>query len=335
MNGSNTLHNRGEQPRQAPELPPMHFAEIALDHLHLPPDLFDGRTPHEQTSPYANAFPLIVCATGATSFTVIDGCKRLLRMQRSGQVTAPCGILDTGIDSTRLGLLRIMLNKGRQLHLREKICFAGWLENNIAPDHAIEVCAGMGIAASERNVLKHLLSSGESAINAVSDGRIHIQSVEDFVVLSGEDRKAFLDTFGRLRLSVQMQRELLQWLPEIAVAENTTIGELLKRDTVCRILEDARINDPQKIQHIRELVHSWRFPRLHAARAEWESLAGSVNPDPRKIGFECSPAFEKDQLSIRIRLTDAGDAEALFSKLGQVPRHMWERLIYPCGPKNS
>jgi ribosome maturation protein Sdo1 len=132
-----------------------------------------------------------------------------------------------------------------------------------------------------------------------------------------------------VNFTCQQQRELVEWLPEIAFAEEKSICALLKESQISEILQNQSINQPQKAQKIRDLIFEKRFPDLVALKQKWSYMVNKVNPDQRRIRFNVSEAFEKNRLEIRITLDEAEKATELISKLGSISKDTWERLIYP------
>jgi adenylate cyclase class IV len=144
-----------------------------------------------------------------------------------------------------------------------------------------------------------------------------------------EDCDACLDLFSRVNLSRQQQRELVEWLPEIAFAEAKTICALLNESQIKEILENESVNQPQKAQKIRDLIFKKRFPDLAALKQKWSVMVNKVNPDQARIHFNVPEAFEKNRLEVKIILDEAQKAVELIAKLGSICKETWEKLIYP------
>jgi hypothetical protein len=183
--------------------------------------------------------------------------------------------------------------------------------------------------------LKPLASCSEDIIDAVAEGRINIRNAEDFSLLEKQDRTAFLETFKDLALSQQAQRELLEWLPEIAFSRNISVSDLLKSKEMYDILENKTLNAPQKIEGVRDIAHSWKFPAFGGALKTWKQTASTTaravleNEPSSQVVFLPSLAFEKNRLDIRISIAHAGAAKEIFERLSRVPQSTWAHLIYP------
>lgn len=92
---------------------------------------------------------------------------------------------------------------------------------------------------------------------------------------------------------------------------------------------------PQKIEAVRALLHSWKYPLYDKALKKWKKLAAATsrsvleNEPSSKVVFVPSPAFEMNKLEIRITINHAPAAKEIFQKLSDVPQSTWSQLIYP------
>jgi len=187
----------------------------------------------------------------------------------------------------------------------------------------------MGMSDQEKATLAPLMSAGKPMIEAVAGGKLHPGVLTMFLLLSPSDRSAFLKTFSAAQLSFQTQREFLEWLSEIAYSESVSVGSILKDKKILDILNNKKLNWPQRIPRIRDILYHRRFPRLATLEKKWKKLATHSNPMLSNVQFSPSPAFEKNKLEIRINLTEPETATEIFTKLAQVPQETWKNLIYP------
>jgi hypothetical protein len=163
----------------------------------------------------------------------------------------------------------------------------------------------------------------------VLDARIHGCNVTDFKNLPENDRAVFLTTFHGLGLSLQTEREFIVWISEILCAEKTSLAEFPRLKDIEALCNDTAINSPQKIQKIRSLLHSLRFPRYDAALKNWNKLARDVNPDPSKVTLSADPYFEKNRVEVRVSVSNPGEASDVFKKLSGVSPEQWSKLVTP------
>jgi hypothetical protein len=100
-------------------------------------------------------------------------------------------------------------------------------------------------------------------------------------------------------------------------------------------MSDTTLNSPQKIEAIRNLLFSEKFPGYNEVLKKWKKLATTTantvlaNEPSSKVAFIPNPAFEKNNLELRISIAHAKAAKELFTRLSEIPQDTWSRLIYP------
>lgn len=303
------------------------FSNLLLEQIELPDFLFDSSLciPDQ----YSEVLPPIIVLKKRTGYVIIDGCKRYLLLRKKGINKFTFGIIDLPLDSFQSGMLRINFNRGRNLHLREKIKIIGWLKDNCDSDKYKCYVADLGISDRERSELERLIDSPAYVLDAIDNGYVDPGVASDLESLDSAYRQSFLQMFSIVPFSRQQQRELLEWLPEIAYAASIAIGDILGSDELISILKNDKINLPQKAQKIRDYIFKRRFPHLVEVKKRWSDIANKTNPDTSMIHFAASEAFEKKRLEVRITLTDAEKANLLFEKLSLISKDTWANLIYP------
>ncbi|MCU0608242.1 MAG: hypothetical protein MUF22_00545 [Chitinispirillaceae bacterium] len=179
------------------------------------------------------------------------------------------------------------------------------------------------------NNSKQLEGCSAEIVDAVTNGILDAALAPDMGYLTEENRAGLLSLFSKLAFSRQAQRELIEWLPEIAFIEKTRVAAILASVPFTEILNHTKLNPPQKIARIHKLAHERRYPLLSKIKKSWEEQARLVNPDPSRVSFHASPFFEKRDLEIRIRVSSAESATALMQKMGSLSAEAWEKLIDP------
>ncbi|MBN1760390.1 MAG: hypothetical protein JW863_18825 [Chitinispirillaceae bacterium] len=303
------------------------FCTLPLEMLDLPARLFDPRDVHD-TDEVPLPSPLTVYKSG-NRYTVLDGCKRLILAQRADTRELGCMLLRPSPKITHAALLRISLNSSRPLRFFEKLLFITWLSEHYDERDFRSACTGLPMENRECFEFVRLASCDKEIIDAVYDGVLELSLGPELQRLEGDDRSAVLSFFRSYPFSRQMQRELLDWLPELAFREHCPIDAILTAPELSAITGDSRLNGPQKIGHLRDSLFNRRFPTLAGAKRQWKEVAGRVNPDPRRVQFKPAEAFEKNLLDMRITISTPEEAHTIFSKLADLDANEWNRLIYP------
>ncbi len=304
----------------------LRVATVAAESLHFPAGLYAENAPLPDFTAADFAAPIVVLREKTGRLVVIDGHKRLRLLRQRGYSTITCMLSDISVAEKDLGPLRVAFNSRRLFHIREKLALAVWSLR--FPELSTAALAPV-VTPKQRGMLLALASANEQVIDAIAAGALHIEVVADFLRLDTYDQRCFLDAFSRLRLSVQMQRQLLEWLPEIAARDKKTIRGLLGGDAVSGVLNDKRINDPQRIQKIRDIVYLWRFPALAQTERSWKSQATALNPAPSRVSIAHAPFFERNGARITILCLDENETVSILAQLASRPPNAWKELIAP------
>ena len=260
---------------------------------------------------------------------MVDGCKRISKAIAAGQDRLLCGIIDRAFDQRQAGLLRIKLNCCRTLHFREKFLFVAWMRLHLPPEEYAGEVGTLPLLPGERHEFEQLVSCSQWLIDAVLDGKLDPTVAPDINHLPQESGAALVALFSLLSPSRQMQRELAEWLPEIAFNRNVTTSHLLGSAEFSSIINDSRLNNPQKSARFHEAVHALRFPLYSRLKDAWSADSRKINPDPSRVSFQPSPYFEKNRLEIRIKADDGASLRHTLGKLAEVDTTAWDRLTDP------
>jgi hypothetical protein len=305
------------------------FNQIPLDQLIPIDELTDYSS--EISQPESAVFlPLMVCdlSDGGGKYSIIDGFKRFQMLKKQHAVDAPC-VLAQAINRSYAGRLRIELNCHRPIPLREKFLFLKWAKSHCNEIDYQSIAQQLTVFGKDLRDFEQLFQSSPIIVDAVSKGILDSTLIAELQFLSDDDVVAIVSLFSKFTFTRQMQRELLEWLPELVYRIKKTIPELLAIEFIKNIVDDRKLNDPQKIKKIRDYFYDLRFPTLSEAKKEWQALVSATNPSPSKISFNASESFEKNTLEIKIRINDAAEARTLLKKLAEIPETQWDALIYP------
>jgi hypothetical protein len=207
--------------------------------------------------------------------------------------------------------------------------FAQWAKRNFPAADAKAIGRCLGLDWKKIGQLEASLTCSSAARDAVFSGRLHIENVPDFERLNPSDRSLFLRFFEGLQLSLQTEREFLEWLPEIAYSGNRTLAAILESEDLTKVKNDIVPSAPQKIQKIRAILFALRFPNYDAALKKWKQISAKTFGETSGVSVVPSPYFEKNRLELRISISGPSEALAVLEKLALIPVGTWESLIDP------
>jgi hypothetical protein len=274
--------------------------------------------------------PLLVLESpdDASTYIIIDGYKRFLSWIERKVPTVTCVVIPA-VSLTDAGKMRIELNCNRPVPFSEKLQSLKWVKSNCTETDYLEIARTLSVSGKELRDIELLFDAPAQLVNAVTRGVLDSTLVAELKFFSDEDISAVLSLFSRFSFTRQTQRELLEWLPELVYRNKKSISELFESECVKKIIDDRKLNDPQKIKKIRDYYNELRFPTLAETKKAWNTLASALNPAPSNVTFIPSDAFEKSTLEVKIRITDVADGLTVFKKLSEISERDLESLIYP------
>jgi hypothetical protein len=307
----------------------LHYEPVKIKDLFLP-ELFYNRPPAPPSlESHHSVLPLFVCRRAKGTYTIIDGCARFLFFKDQDIDECMCGIFPSSLSDLKVALFRILLNRNRPLHLREEYGFLQLCKKFIPGADNMMIGQWIGWDRKKTMELEELQEHGHIVQDAVTNGIIHLENASDFNRLPEPDQSSFISFFKGLQLSLQAEREFLQWLPEIAYSRKQSIASVLGSKDITGITTAATHNPPQKIMKIRAYLFGLRFPQYDKTLRDWKLLIKKTFGAQSNISIEPCPYFEKNRLEFRMRLTMAHEAQKVFEKLAAITEQTWSSLISP------
>jgi ParB-like chromosome segregation protein Spo0J len=206
----------------------------------------------------------IVCG-----FRRIEACRQLnwadveVRVLESGTKQLECvryAILDNSLQRP----LNLM-EQSRSIHLlspffKEVSVLGKELSILGLPDNPSIVKKIKSLCHLSESIQNGILSDTISLGMALELGRLHQDAGEGFAKL-----------FGKLKLSLNKQKEILILIKEISYREDIPILQVIKNDRVQKILTNEDLDRNQKIRKIRIYLKQRRFPALTAAENKFQN----------------------------------------------------------------
>jgi len=301
------------------------ITEIRVDTIRYPEMLHSAGS---STNPFAAVYPLLVAPNDDGSYTIIDGCKRFASLSKT-QTHVQCLIAGNNLTPLTRGFLRITLNTSRTLSLSEKVLFVKWLHSRCDEPLYMSIAGRPPFTVKECREIERIAEITPELLVLIDSSALDISVAQDFLALDIQSKDAIRELFSAFQFSRSTQRELIDWLPEIAYTQKTTVRELICSQEVDSIINHQTLNAPQKMQKIRDYFYAQRYPMLMSVKEEWNALARKINPLPSRCQFIPSEAFERNRLEIKLTVTKHQEIELLLEKLKNIPSEQWDKLIYP------
>jgi hypothetical protein len=229
------------------------------------------------------------------NFTVVAGYRRLLGVRELGWQDLVCQIVPDNFPPFKALLLNLNDNLiHRRLNNIEKGMVLKRLARFLKSEEIVaNFMPILGIPSNKQTLELFLgLEELEEAIRiAVAMERLSLRVAGLMSSIGIDDRLRINDLFTSLKWSFNKQWEATQWIIEIASREERSIKEVVDEGEIIEILNNDRMNDPQKVKTIVKILKTRRFPSLLAAEKSFK-IGLSKLPLPSGVKIISPPFFE-------------------------------------------
>jgi ParB-like chromosome segregation protein Spo0J len=255
----------------------------------------------------------------AGTFLVVAGYKRLLAAKELDGGHVLCAVLPDGFPHFQALLLNMKDNLShRQLNNVEKMMLLKRLANYVTEEELLNnYMTLLGIPQNKRTLelLLGLDRLEETIKISIATEKISLKVAELTGMIEREcDRLKINDLFATLKWSFNQQWEAMQWILEITGREGGSITDILNEKEIKKILDNDKINKPQKVKAIIKILKSRRFPSILRAETLFnEAVADLTLPSKAKI--TPPPFFEGTDYRLEVIFKDG---ENLKGKLAEI-----------------
>jgi len=157
----------------------------------------------------------------------------------------------------------------------------------------------------------------ESAIRdyALAKG-FHRQTLERWLGWAPMDRDALAEIALGLKISENHLREMMDWLEEISLREQSKIREVMSKQEIFSIKTNPRLGRADKLKRLKEQFRRWRFPRLAAIEDAIRQNIQALKL-PAEIRLSVPPGLEGGRLQAEISAVDLTEFQRLTRKLSE------------------
>jgi ParB family chromosome partitioning protein len=242
-------------------------------------------------------------------FVIVDGFKRLSWLRpRSSHVDAL--VFPEETEAARLLVMRLEIKMlSRSLNLAEKVqILARYAALTSKEDLRQRICPALGISwqTESLSLWQSMATWPARHLSALARDLIAEKTALSLAPLPEKDRESFLELVSALRCSASLQMEILERCQDIARRDGIRLHALVESPEMQAILEDKKGNRREKTAAVRELVHRWRFPRLHERMKRLERAMAEVNM-PSALSLVPPPHWEGDMWELRMRFRTPSD----------------------------
>jgi len=266
--------------------------------------------------------PLILREQGDERYQIVCGFKRAQALLLLGVPEAQAFVYHQDeLDDLQALLLTIGHNLTRPLNLVEKAqTLEKLLAFGVAEKEVIDrYLPLLGLQPNVR-VLKqvtNLVDLERGLLEYVVRQNLSLSTSVLFLSLDKDGQGAILPLLEALRPGENRVKEIITFLREISLRDGVPISSVLARGDIRKILGDQETPRPQRIERLRRIIKTMRFPLLTEMEEKFAQYKRSLSLPPQ-ISFHPPPFFEGEEFRMELRFKDFRAFRELVTKLRQI-----------------
>jgi hypothetical protein len=155
----------------------------------------------------------------------------------------------------------------------------------------------------------------------------HPQTLQRWLSWTQPARKALWRLALGLRIGENHLRDLMDWLEEIALRDQSKIDEILLGDAITDLESNPRLGRADKLKRIKEEIRRLRFPRLAQAEDSIRARIQELKLHP-KIRLTVPPGLEGGKLQVDLSASSQDELKRLTAKLADAANQDAMREIF-------
>ena len=248
--------------------------------------------------------PPIVVRGGEGRIDVVSGYRRILALKniKIGEISCR-DISDLGLSPLQLLLLNLHENcVTREFNEVEKAMILARLIQHIPREEVIHSYMPLLSLPSRESTLDLFLNmEGQSHIfkMALAKGEVSVKAFEALQEVKSGFRSDLIESILNLRLTFSQQLKFIELTVDICTRDGIDIHQLFNQTPFVEIMENEKLNLPQKTKAIFGLLKSVRFPLLTRSEESFRRAVSELKlPDKTRISH--SPFFEGSNYRLEV-----------------------------------
>lgn len=263
--------------------------------------------------------PPLVARNEKGSFDIVAGYRRILALKFQGEPKVLCKEVTSVLPSP---LERFLVNFYENVATRkfndiEKAMILERLRGYVQKEEILASFMPLLSLPSHEGTLEFylkLVNLEESVQNAITQEEMSMKAAKALLELDRGSQQVLFRWIGVLKFNFNQQMKFLEHIRDIGMREHMTIPEVLCEASLLKILENSRLNNPQKAKAILDTLRIRRHPRLSMAQQMVENKISSISL-PSGAAIHYDPYFEDPNYRLEISFKDGKDLRKSISLL--------------------
>jgi ParB family transcriptional regulator, chromosome partitioning protein len=219
--------------------------------------------------------PILIACSG--DFRIVSGFKRIAALRQLGISSIPARLLDPGTPVENCIRIAIIENSSqRSLNLVEQANAIGLLATfcTDAQQLADAACsAGLSVNPGMAEKLNKLAGMEAPLKAGVLDGTVALPvAIQIHDMKDAATTQAIGTLLKHLGLSLNRQREILEWIVSICRRDAISVAQLLMTEEIVNCMQDTNMDRRQKGQLIRKCLKTRRYPTIQSYENRFDGI---------------------------------------------------------------
>jgi hypothetical protein len=254
-------------------------------------------------------------------FDIVAGYRRIRALKILNYKDVPCMDLS---DSGLSGLERLVFNildniPSRDFNDVEKgMVLRGLIQYMSKKDIERHYMKLLGIKNPKYlDILIRIEELDQDTKRSVANGALSINALALIMDLDNPSRLAVLKWIMDLRLNFNQQLKYIDYLTDISIKEGKSIAEIMKDGRFLGLLNENKLNSPQKAKKMFELLRSWLFPFLCSCEKRFAKQIRQLGL-PDGVNISHSPFFEDNNYRLEVIFDNGAELKRKIDTLAQI-----------------
>lgn len=263
--------------------------------------------------------PPLVARNQEGSFDVVSGFRRILALKALGERNAFCHDVTNALASPLERLLAALYENlaTRKFNDMEKAILLHKLQAHVATEEILASFMPLLSLPSHEGTLKFylkLLHLEESVQRAIGREEISIKVAKALVEMEKDSQQVLFQWINLLKYNFNQQFKFVEYVQDIRIRETLAAPELLSEESFLKVMENPRLNNPQKGRAVLETLRLRRFPRLAQAQEAVATAISEISMPPES-SIHYDPYLEDPNYRLEIRFKNGKDLKKAIAKL--------------------
>lgn len=134
---------------------------------------------------------------------------------------------------------------------------------------------------------------------SIAGGIVSLKTVEKILDMDHESRMNIFIWLENIKFNFNQQIQFIEYIEDISIKEEKSITQILNEKSMMKILEDRKLNNPQKARHVLRHLRSRRFPLLTDSEKTFRKNLSRLNL-PKGVKIQHPPFFETPHYRLEV-----------------------------------